>query len=152
MLVTKKGLAYEQRKDSYRRATLLGTVLIGAGALFAFYGYRIRQTQQKYNQALMPLRQIIERLAGAIQRLPGQSNTTALRQWLAQQNFGQFDDSIRLGKRGQIKISIPIFIMILGAIILLYSIVMSERWLPPRDSFVSMESRESKRKGRKGRG
>ncbi len=156
-LVTQEGLAYEQAKDSYRRATLLGAMLIGAGALFAFYGYRIRKSQHEYAVGLEHVKQLAGALLPAAQTLG--VDATALRSWSAQQKSGQFSDVFRVGEQGKYKISVPLLVGILGAVILVYSLFRQERWAPPRNSFVIVETEEKKKpkkkpkkKGRKGKG
>ncbi len=147
-LVTEEGLAYEQRKDSYRRATLLGALLVGAGALLIFYGQRIRKAQREYANALEGLKIFGASLADALQSIPGMGqNTTALRQWAAQSRSGQFDDVLSLPGKSNVKISLPLLIIILGGVISAYSLFMQERWRPPRNSFIDVD--KVKKKGRK---
>lgn len=147
-VVTEEGLAYEQRKDSYRRATLLGALLVGAGALLVFYGQRIRKAQQEYAKALEGLKVFGVSLADTLQTIPGMGqNTTALRQWAAQPRSGRFDDVLSLPGKSQVRISLPILIIILGGVILAYALFMQERWRPPRNSFIDVA--KVKKKGRK---
>lgn len=157
LLVTQQGLAYEQAKDSYRRATLLGALLIGAGALSAFYGYRIRKSQHEYAVALEQLKRLMSALIPVVQAIG--TDTAALRTWVSQPGSGQFNDVFRLGRQGQYSISVPLLIAIAGVLILVYSLFRQEKWLPPRNSFVVIETEgkkkpkgKPKKKGQKGKG
>ena len=138
-LVTEKGLMYEQSKDSYQRAALMGLSTIGIGLVFWFYSERINKSDKRIRETFIHLGHKFNKIEQLLKIDPMFSKALAEAAPTFDPTFSQLERSQETFFKKLSRVPVYTYIIVIGLVTYVYSLTRMQRWLPPKNSYVEIE-------------